>query len=378
MKVIHYILNFIKKETVLFAALVLAAVSCFFVPPDSHYIGYIDFRTLAILFCLMAVMAGLRKIGVFDTLARRLLERVKSFKAVVFILWVLCFVFSMFITNDVALITFVPLTVVILRMLGEKVRDKWLIPIVTMQTIAANLGSMLTPIGNPQNLYLYGKANMDIGDFLLIMLPYSVLAFALLTVWNVILCRKEKSAPTVDFGERKPLSDKKKLIGYIALFVVCLLTVAHIVPYYATLALTALYLLIFDRAVFKKVDYSLLFTFVGFFVFVGNMGRIDVFRDFIESVISGNEIAAAVVSSQVISNVPAALLLSGFTENLRALIIGTNIGGLGTLIASMASLISYKYVCGENKSAKLKYLGFFTAANIGFLGFMALLSLFMP
>ena len=378
MKVIHYISNFIKKETVLFAALVLTAVSCFFVPPDSHYIGYIDFRTLAILFCLMAVMAGLRKIGVFDTLARRLLERVKSFKAVVFILWVLCFVFSMFITNDVALITFVPLTVVILRMLGEKVRDKWLIPIVTMQTIAANLGSMLTPIGNPQNLYLYGKANMDIGDFLLIMLPYSVLAFALLAVWNVILCRKEKSAPTVDFGERKPLSDKKKLIGYIALFVVCLLTVAHIVPYYATLALTALYLLIFDRAVFKKVDYSLLFTFVGFFVFVGNMGRIDVFRDFIESVISGNEIAAAVISSQVISNVPAALLLSGFTENLRALIIGTNIGGLGTLIASMASLISYKYVCGENKSAKLKYLGFFTAANIGFLGFMALLSLFMP
>ena len=378
MKVIHYISNFIKKETVLFAALVLAAVSCFFVPPDSHYIGYIDFRTLAILFCLMAVMAGLRKIGVFDTLARRLLERVKSFKAVVFILWVLCFVFSMFITNDVALITFVPLTVVILRMLGEKVRDKWLIPIVTMQTIAANLGSMLTPIGNPQNLYLYGKANMDIGDFLLIMLPYSVLAFALLAVWNVILCRKEKSAPTVDFGERKPLSDKKKLIGYIALFVVCLLTVAHIVPYYATLALTALYLLIFDRAVFKKVDYSLLFTFVGFFVFVGNMGRIDVFRDFIESVISGNEIAAAVISSQVISNVPAALLLSGFTENLRALIIGTNIGGLGTLIASMASLISYKYVCGENKSAKLKYLGFFTAANIGFLEFMALLSLFMP
>ncbi len=378
MKVIHYISNFIKKETVLFAALVLAAVSCFFVPPDSHYIGYIDFRTLAILFCLMAVMAGLRKIGVFDTLARRLLERVKSFKAVVFILWVLCFVFSMFITNDVALITFVPLTVVILRMLGEKVRDKWLIPIVTMQTIAANLGSMLTPIGNPQNLYLYGKANMDIGDFLLIMLPYSVLAFALLAVWNVILCRKEKSAPTVDFGERKPLLDKKKLIGYIALFVVCLLTVAHIVPYYATLALTALYLLIFDRAVFKKVDYSLLFTFVGFFVFVGNMGRIDVFRDFIESVISGNEIAAAVISSQVISNVPAALLLSGFTENLRALIIGTNIGGLGTLIASMASLISYKYVCGENKSAKLKYLGFFTAANIGFLGFMALLSLFMP
>ena len=378
MKVIHYILNFIKKETVLFAALILAAVSCFFVPPDSHYIGYIDFRTLAILFCLMAVMAGLRKIGVFDTLARRLLERVKSFKAVVFILWVLCFVFSMFITNDVALITFVPLTIVILRMLGEKVRDKWLIPIVTMQTIAANLGSMLTPIGNPQNLYLYSKANMDIGDFLLIMLPYSVLAFALLAGWNVILCRKEKSAPTVDFGERKPLSDKKKLIGYIALFVVCLLTVAHIVPYYATLALTALYLLIFDRAVFKKVDYSLLFTFVGFFVFVGNMGRIDVFRDFIESVISGNEIAAAVISSQVISNVPAALLLSGFTENLRALIIGTNIGGLGTLIASMASLISYKYVCGENKSAKLKYLGFFTAANIGFLGFMALLSLFMP
>ncbi len=378
--VLSRIAGFVKKEPVLFAAFILAAISCFFVPLDGDYLNYIDFRTLAILFCLMTVMAGLRKIGVFEILARRLLGRVHSFKAVVFILWSLCFVFSMFITNDVALITFVPLTIVILNMLGAEAKEKWLIPVITMQTVAANLGSMLTPIGNPQNLYLYGKAEISIGDFILLMLPYSALSFLLLALWNILLCRREKLSPTVDFGEEKKLSEKKKLIGYLILFAVCLLTVAHIIPYYAALASAILYPLIYDRKVFKDVDYSLLLTFIGFFIFVGNMGRTEGFRTLLESVILGNETISAVISSQVISNVPAALLLSGFTDNYPALIIGTNIGGLGTLIASMASLISFKYVSRENKSDRLKYLGYFTAANIVFLAFMgglaAILSLF--
>ena len=394
------VLGFIKKEPVLFAAIILAAVSCFFVPPDSGYAGYIDFRTLAILFCLMSVMAGLSELGVFDILARRLLERVKSLRTMIFILWGLCFVFSMIITNDAALITFVPLTIVILKMLGNEAEERFLVPIVkkdkliflvVMQTIAANLGSMLTPIGNPQNLYLYGKSGMGIGEFLLIMLPYSAVAFLLLAAWTLIISRKDKTPLSVNFGEQKELSGKKKLAGYGAVFAICLLTVAHILPYYVTLAITVLYILIFDRNVLKKVDYSLLLTFVGFFIFVGNMGRIEGFKTFLEGIISGNEVLTAVISGQIISNVPAALLLSGFTENFKALIIGTNIGGLGTLIASMASLISYKYInrwrvsvadfeidSGKDKvttevkrpSVQGRYMLCFTAANVIFLAVM--------
>ncbi|MFR6587999.1 MAG: SLC13 family permease [Ruminococcus sp.] len=192
MTVFKSIWRWIRREAVLSAAILLAAVSAFLVPPDSAYLGYVDYRTLAILFCLMAVMAGLQRLGIFDRLAQELLSRVKRRSSMVLILWGLCFFFSMFITNDVSLITFVPFTMVVLRRIGGETERKLLVPVVVMQTVAANLGSMLTPIGNPQNLYLYGSSGMSAVSFLRLMLPYTLLSLGMLAVWNVLLCRKHR------------------------------------------------------------------------------------------------------------------------------------------------------------------------------------------
>ena len=369
--------DFVKKEVVLVVAAVLAIVSMLVVPPDKEYIGYIDFSTLSILFSLMAVMAGLQTVGVFREIAEKLLGKVRKVWQLVLILVMLCFFFSMFITNDVALITFVPFTFIILELLGDETEQKLMIPVVVLQTIAANLGSMLTPIGNPQNLYLYGQAGMGVGEFMLLLLPYTLVSFLLL----LVLClyfgkRSDTYADPEAMGRFQNMTSKTHLSGgkwdiprYLVLFVLCLLTVAKVkwFPYWITLLVVIIALLIFDRKLFPKIDYSLLLTFVGFFVFIGNMGRIPAFREFLQGIIAGNEVLTAVISSQVISNVPAALLLSGFTNHYEALILGTNLGGLGTLIASMASLISYKYIVKENKCSKGAYFGFFTVANVLFL-----------
>ncbi len=375
------IIDFLKKEVVLVVAVVLAIVSMFFVTPDAAYIDYIDFRTLSILFCLMAVMAGFQQMGVFRKIAEALLMRVKKIWQLVLILVMLCFFFSMLITNDVALITFVPFTFIILELLGEDVSKKLMIPVVVMQTIAANLGSMFTPIGNPQNIYLHGESGMSIGSFLGLMFPYTFVSFLLLAVYCLYLGKKcekdEKSAPLQAFQDMtmhtRLQGGSRDLVRYLLLFVLSLVTVADRIPYPVTLGVVLVAMVIFDRQLFAKIDYALLMTFVGFFVFIGNMGRVAVFRDFLQGMMEGNEVMTAVVSSQVISNVPAALLLSGFTDNYEALIVGVNLGGLGTLIASMASLISYKYVVKENKCSKGVYFGFFTVANVVFLAFLLLI-----
>lgn len=361
------IISFIKMETVLSIAVLLAVISAFFVPPDLEYIGYIDFRTLAILFCLMAVMAGLKEIGVFMQLSKQLLHRLRTLRQIVLVLVMLCFFGSMLITNDVALITFVPLAMIVLDMLGEDVKDKWLITVVVMQTIAANLGSMLTPIGNPQNLYLYGKSGMDFRTFINLMLPYCGISLVLLLVWIVIGFRKERDTIQICFGQGKMPPQKKILLMYVILFIVSLLTVARIIPYQVLLLITCACVFIMDRRTFRNVDYFLLLTFVAFFVFIGNMGRIDSFHRFLEQMIQGRELITAVLCSQVMSNVPSALLLSGFTEKYETLVVGTNLGGLGTLIASMASLISFKYVTKEAKHLRGTYMIQFTLANILFL-----------
>ena len=220
-----------KREVVLCIAIVLAVVSAFFVHPDKGYIEYIDFRTLAILFCLMAVMAGLQKIGTFRFVAEKLLERVKNIKGLIFILVMLCFVFSMLITNDVALITFVPFTFIVLKMILDDKAEVLIVPVVVMQTIAANLGSMLTPIGNPQNLYLYGKSGISFVDFIVLMLPYTAIAFVLLGIWCVILPYKGSKTCQLNLQEKTSLSSAKgALLVYAGLFLFCILTVAHIIP----------------------------------------------------------------------------------------------------------------------------------------------------
>lgn len=362
------ITRFFKQETVLCAAFALVAVSVFFVRPDKEYLSYVDFRTLAILFCLMSVMAGLQKSGVFQYVAQALLSRVHKAWQLVLILVLLCFFSSMLVTNDVALITFVPFTLIVLGMIGPEAKGQLMIPVVVLQTIAANLGSMLTPIGNPQNLYLYGKAGLSLGEFVLLMLPYAAVALTVILVWSIIQSRAYHGPVQVSFAEGAEISGSKvQLAAYAVLFAFALLTVARVVPYGVTLVVIIAALLVMDKSIFGRVDYSLLLTFVGFFIFIGNIGRIPAFSQMLQQIVSGHEILAGVAASQVISNVPAALLLSEFTENLSALIIGVNLGGLGTLIASMASLISYKLIVREESQVKGVYFRYFTVANVCFL-----------
>ena len=359
--------SFIKREPVLVISCVLAVVSTFFVTPDAEYIGYIDFRTLSILFCLMTVVAGMRGTGAFDILAQKMLTKVGSVRQLALIPVLMCFFFSMVITNDVALITLVPFTFTVLDMAGGEYEKRLVIPLTAMETIAANLGSMLTPLGNPQNLYLFGKSDMSIGSFVLLMLPYSLLSLIMLVVWIIVLTLRRNDRINIRFESAPVIRSKKLTVVYLILLVVCLLCVMRVLHYLITLVAVLAAVVISDRKNLLRVDYSLLLTFAGFFVFIGNMGRIEWFREFLQSIISDREVVTAVLSSQMISNVPAALLLSGFTENITSLIIGTNLGGLGTLIASMASLISFKQLsvkCSENKG---KYILCFSMSNIIFL-----------
>ena len=350
----------LKDEIVLILSFVLALVSAFFVTPSKGYLEYIDFKTLGLLFCLMAVMAGLNNLGVFKFIAVKMLSRVKSISGLSLILGLLCFFSSMIITNDVALITFVPFTITALKLSGKLDKLIW---IVTVETVAANLGSMLTPIGNPQNLYLFSAFNMSIGDFLFTILPYAILSL-ILVIFSCVFVGKEKI--NTEENTDKSSFSKLHITVYALLFILSLLTVFRIVPFLITVIITLIALIIFDRKVIGKVDYSLLFTFIFLFIFIGNLGEIKPISDFLKNVVNGNEVLVGVISSQVFSNVPAAILLSKFTENARQLLIGVNLGGLGTLIASMASLISFKFIAKEKVSTG-KYILTFTIVNIVFL-----------
>lgn len=386
---IRKLYTFFQKETVLSISVILAVFSMFWIKPDHTYISYIDFRTLGLLFCLMTIVAGLKEIGVFDFLAEKMLSKAHGTKAIVTLLVLLCFFFSMVITNDVALITFVPLALIMLHKLPEELTEYWLIKVVVMQTIAANLGSMLTPIGNPQNLYLYAQADMSAFALIRLMLPYSVVSLILLLIWIRFAASKaskmsKKNNTSLSFSNTsehhrenvlKSIANRKTeyLIAYLLLFAACLLTVAHILDFRIPLLLVVLYVIIRDHTLLGKVDYSLLATFTALFIFIGNLGRISQFSHFLSSIMTGRETITAILASQVMSNVPAAILLSGFANNYTSLIIGTNIGGLGTLIASMASLISFKYIAKENPHLRGKYFTLFTVANILFLAILLLL-----
>ena len=331
-------------------------------------LSYIDFRTLAILFCLMTVMAGLQQLGLFNYVAEKLLSRVKGIRSLIFILIMLCFFSSMFITNDVALITFVPFTFITLKLILAERAEQMVVPVVVMQTIAANLGSMLTPIGNPQNLYLYSKTSMNFGQFMLFMLPYTIITFFLLAAWCLCFQYKSDGPVAVILRGKTTLSGcGRQLAVYGVLFALSLLTVVHVLPYELVMVIVLAVVFIMDKKVLKKVDYTLLLTFVVLFIFIGSMGRVPVFNALIQNIITGNEVLTAIAASQIMSNVPAALLLSGFTNQYELLIIGTNLGGLGTIIASMASLISFKYIGKDYKHLRGKYLLYFTVANILFL-----------
>ena len=348
---------FLKREPVLVISALAAFISCFFVPPDAGYIDYIDFRTLALLYALMTVVAGLRKAGVFSAMAHALCLRAKNIRAIGIILVCLCFFSSMLITNDVALLTFVPFSVIVLGMAGRK---QELIRIVVLQTVAANLGSMLTPVGNPQNLYLYSRFGLSIRDFLSVTLLVWLLSLALVLVCCFSLSGSGFSAALDD----KPAIGRKTLGIYLALFAVCLLTVLRVLDWYYMLAAVILVVLLFDRRTLGEADFMLLLTFVAFFIFAGNLARIEAVDNLLRQLLSGREYWTALLTSQVISNVPAALLLSGFTDNVKALLLGTNIGGLGTPIASLASLISLKLYSRSDDARLGRFLLEFTVINV--------------
>lgn len=404
----------VRKDPVLVVAVVLAVISCAAVPPDAAYAEYIDLRTIGMLFSLMAIMAGLSRLGVFRIACQHLLSAVRGPRRLALALTLLAFFSSMLITNDVALVTFVPFALLALRTLDSPRHACFT---VVMMTIAANLGSMLTPIGNPQNLYLYSTSHMALTDFLLLMLPYAAAALVLLVGAIAFFGRipehaKEKAARSVDAGNPAsssedgsadspatcgeadnaasatdanetpqlasdaddPAPSPLRVLPWAALFVLALLSVAHILPYQAIVAVTIVVALAADRRALLHVDYALLFTFIAFFAFVGNVGRIEVVSTALAQLIDGHELAVSVIASQVLSNVPAAILLSGFTSNFAALIVGTNLGGLGTLIASMASLISYKQVALVLPREKGRYFMLFTVWNIAFLAVLAVLA----
>jgi transporter, ybiR family len=369
------IISFMKKETVLTIATLLAVVSAFFVKPDRQYIGYIDFRTLGILFGLMVIMQGFQRTGLFDGIGSSLLQKTGKLWQLILVLVMLCFFFSMLITNDVSLLTFVPFSILVLKKCGQ---EQAMIPTVILQTVAANLGSMLTPIGNPQNLYLYGLMDCSIPEFMGILLPYTVMTFVLLLL--SLLCIRGKGQEIscrMEEGTEIKQSRKHRNLIYGLLFLLALLVVARILPYGILVTAVFLYTIIFDREALKGADYALLVTFVSFFILIGNLGRISLIREALERFVSGREILTGVLASQVISNVPAAVLLSGFTENYRDLLVGVNLGGLGTLIASMASLISFKLYTGCYKENRGRYLRWFTLVNIIYLFLLLTAALYL-
>ena len=357
--------DFFRKEIVLTLAWVLALLSMLLVPPDRGYLDYVDLHTLGLLFALMAVMAGLQALGLFRRMGQAILNRTHSTLALELVLVLLPFFSGMVVTNDVALITFVPFALEVLTLAGL---NKRAVPVVVLQTVAANLGSMATPIGNPQNLYLYSRFSLSMGQFFRQMLPLTAVSLVLLVLW---VCMGKKAPVTVPAAdEKQPPMDKKRLVLHLGLFVLCLLVVAGVLPLLPVVVLTLVGLLVLDRKALLGVDYGLLATFVGFFLFVGNLGRLPVFTRFFESIVEGREVLCSVAASQVISNVPAALLLSGFTDNWKELLLGVNLGGLGTLIASMASLISYKAMAKVCPGEKGSYMLRFTLVNLVFLALL--------
>lgn len=352
--------GFARKNIVMLIALAAAIVTCFFVPPDRLYLGYFDLNTLSCLFAVLAIVCALKNVNFFYFLAERTVRVFKTARSSVLALVYITFIGSMLIANDMALLTFLPLGYLVLTNTGK---EKYMIFTFVMQNIAANLGGMLTPFGNPQNLYLYSKFHIPTLEFMGVMaIPFAVSVF-LITVCCLIFVKKE---PLVFEGETaKP--EPKRTALYLVLFALSIITVFRVIPYWIGLPVVLVALLIVDRHALAKVDYPLLLTFVFFFVFSGNMARIDAVRSFFSQLLSLNTLLFSVLSCQVISNVPSAILLSQFTDNYAPLLIGVNIGGVGTLISSLASLITFREYCSHNRGNGGKYLGVFSAFNFAFL-----------
>ena len=352
--------NFAKSNVVFLIALTLAIVTSFIVKPDEEYLGYFDLKTLACLFCTLAVVCALKDIKFFTILARKIISVTGSLRSAVLALVFITFFGSMLIANDMALITFLPLGYYVLSSTGK---ENYMAFVFVMQNIAANLGGMLTPFGNPQNLYLYSRFNISNSEFISIMLPLFITA-TIIIIACCLFIKNEKIEPC----EKLELHLNKPLTAiYALLFVISIAIVFRVIPYYIGTIIVFMGVFIFDKHALKNVDYGLLLTFVCFFIFAGNMSRINIVRELFTSLLNKNTLLVSILSCQFISNVPSAILLSQFTENYKDLLMGVNIGGAGTLIASLASLITFKEYTSHNHGKTLKYIGVFAVFNVLFL-----------
>lgn len=352
--------GFAKKNAVMLIAFAAALITSLFVPVDKEYIGYFDFKTLSCLFCVLAVVCALKDINFFFVIARKIVHFFKTARMSILALVYITFIGSMLIANDMALLTFLPLGFLVLSSTGEQ---KYMAFTFIMQNIAANLGGMLTPFGNPQNLYLYTKFNIPNGEFMGIMAPPFILSVVLITLCCIIFVKNE---PLMISDEKIELNGKRTAL-YLALFALAIAIVFRGIPYWIGPIIIPAVLFFADRHALESVDYPLLFTFVFFFIFAGNMARMDAVRDFFSALLSKNTLLFSALSCQCISNVPSAILLSQFTGNYAELLIGVNVGGVGTLIASLASLITFReYVKHDPKSTR-RYIAEFSAFNFGFL-----------
>ena len=353
---IQNVFALIQKNPVLSVALLAAGITACVVPPDAAYLDYFDLKTLTCLFSTLAVVGALRNIRFFTALARRIVRMAGNLRTAVFALVSITFLGSMLIANDMALLTFLPLGYFVLDSTGQR---KHMALTFILQNIAANLGGMLTPFGNPQNLYLYSYYHIPTGEFLLTMLPPFLLSIALIYLAVFLFFGKESL--TVG-GEDISLPPARTAI-YLLLFAYSILIVFRTLPYQTALILIPVALLFLDRRALLQVDYALLFTFCAFFIFSGNMSRIEAVRTVFSFLLEKSTLLFSVLSCQIISNVPSAILLSRFTDNYRALLLGVNIGGTGTLIASLASLITFRTYVKENPGQGGTYLRLFTLAN---------------
>ncbi|MBR6995431.1 MAG: citrate transporter [Ruminococcus sp.] len=356
-------LRFLKAQPVLAAAFILAVVTMFIVPPDREYLGYCNRTVLIELFALMAAVAGLRSAGIFDAATRAILRRTGNVRRLGAVLTLICFFSAMLVTNDVALITFVPLTLLVYKGIGDK---RSLMLTVVLETAAANLGSMMTPVGNPQNLFLYDKYGLTALTFVRTMLPVGAVGLAAVMGLTLLLPKSRCEAPE-SRGEKLPVVRTAVFTG---LFLLCIAAVFRLVPDWVCLVGALLAVAVCDRRLFAKVDYALLATFVCFFVFVGNIARIEAVSSFFSRILDGRELIVSAVLSQFISNVPAAVMLAEFTDRGTQLLLGVDIGGFGTIIASLASLISFQLYRRDEGAETGRYFLVFTVINFALLGLL--------
>ena len=353
------VLQWCRANAMPVIAVLAAAVTAVFVPPDSAYLGYYDVKTLSCLFCILAVVCALRGAGLFPLLAQRLVRAFHTARSAVTALVVVTLIDSMLLTNDTALLTFLPLSWFVLESTGQ---TKWTALTFILQNCAANLGGMLTPFGNPQNLYLFNYYNIPNGEFLTIMLPPFLLSTVLILLCCLLLPRESLTVP-----RQEALPDKRRAVIYGVLFCVAVAMVLRGIPYWLGLPVIAAALLVLDRRALLGVDWGLLVTFAAFFTFSGNMARIEPVRQLFRQLLTHGAMPVAALTSQVISNVPAAILLSQFTDDYPALLVGVNIGGAGTLVASLASLITFREYTKHVKGQTGRFLALFSAVSFGFL-----------